>query len=49
LALARDGRFIYLYYGPRPSADDPQLKEHKAAFSGQKEFKDCFVKSVVMK
>jgi hypothetical protein len=49
LALAKDGRFIYLYYGPCPSAEDPKLKEHKAAFSGQKEFKDCFVKSVVMK
>jgi len=49
LALAKDTKFIYLYFGPCPSQDDPRLASYKAIFSGQKDFKDCFVKSVVMK
>jgi len=49
LALAKDSKFIYLYFGPCPSQDDARLASYKAIFSGQKDFKDCFVKSVVMK
>lgn len=49
LGLAREGKFIYLYNGPYEKEDDKRLKEYKTLFSTQKDFRECFLKSVHMR